>query len=102
MNSILGRPVDRFFRYEHGPWPSTRQRWLGEGFPPGCEFGEYFQMDPIERLRLNSGYCDSPYHPKFVERTIEETATYRVFVASKISQSNFIAVDPEEPQKVEA
>lgn len=80
LNSLLCRPVDRFFRHEHGPWPSTWERWLREGFPQGQSFNAEFGMDPVARFGIASGYTDSPYWPKFEERTLAETADQRTFV----------------------
>ena len=79
LSSLLCRPVDRFFRYEHGPWPTTRERWIKEGFPADANFEKHFEMDPLMRIGINSGYTDSPYHPKFSPRTVEETADCRVY-----------------------
>ena len=79
LRSIHGQPLDRFFRYEHGMWPSTRERWLGEGLPEevGCYpdqpgFVEYFQFDLFRRITINSGYVDSPYHPLFEHEMLDE------------------------------
>lgn len=72
-------PTDRRFRYEHGPWPSTQKRWEGEGYPRDAAFGRFFEMDPLVRISINSGYCDSPYCPKFEETTLEETADFRTY-----------------------
>ena len=72
LNTLKGLPIDRFFRYDHGPWPSTRERWLKEGYPADAVFGTYFDMDPMTRFAINSGYCDSPYHPKFDQETLSE------------------------------
>jgi len=89
LGSIRGEPIDRFFRYEHGMRPSTRLRWLGEGLPEevGCYpdqpgFNDYFEMDSITRIQINSGYCDSPYCPRFEVETIEETSEHRLFIDS--------------------
>jgi uroporphyrinogen decarboxylase len=78
LRSLRGGAVDRFFRYDHGPWPSTRQRWIGEGYPPDAEFGDYFRMDPLVRIMINSGYTDSPYYPAFEQTVLEETDEYRL------------------------
>jgi len=72
-------PTDRRFRYEHGPWPSTRERWEKEGYPRGANFSAYFAMDPLVRIMIQSGYCDSPYFPKFTETTLEETPDCRIY-----------------------
>lgn len=79
LAALRGAPVDRLFRYEHGPWPTTHQRWLGEGLPADVPMNEFFQMDALVRIMINSGYTESPYHPKFAETTLEETATHRVY-----------------------
>lgn len=82
IDSLRGGELDRFFRYEHGPWPTTRERWFAEGYPPEAEFGEFFAMDPLVRIRINSGYTDSPYYPPFHEVTLEETAEHRLYVGT--------------------
>lgn len=82
LATFRGAPLDRFFRYEHGPWPTTVQRWVEEGFPCDADFQRFFQMDPFERIAINSGYTDSPYQPRFEERILEQTAQYRVYVDS--------------------
>lgn len=78
--SLRGGVLDRFFRYEHGPWPTTRERWVQEGYPAEANFGDHFEMDPIARIAINSGYCASPYEPRFEETTVEEDEGYRVYV----------------------
>lgn len=79
LASLLGGGVDRFFRYEHGPWPSTRERWLAEGYPAAADFARHFGMDPLVRIMINSGYTDSPYQPRLLERRLEETAEFLVY-----------------------
>jgi hypothetical protein len=86
LSSILGGAVDRFVRYEHGMWPSTRELWLKQGLPAsvGCYpdspgFVEYFGFDPLLRIGVKSGYVESPYWPDFEKETIESTAEYDVF-----------------------
>jgi uroporphyrinogen decarboxylase len=87
LNSLSGRPIDRFFRYEHGCWPTTRERWIREGYPAeaGCYhddagFRQFFQMDPLARIKINSGYTDSPYQPKFERRIVEEDQQHVLYV----------------------
>jgi len=80
--SLCCQPVDRFFRYEHGPWPTTRERWIREGYPADAQFEICFEMDPLIRIGINSGYTNSPYHPHFEVKTSEETAEYRVYTDS--------------------
>jgi uroporphyrinogen-III decarboxylase len=87
VRSIRGGAIDRFFRYEHGMWPSTRDRWLKEGLPAsvGCYpdspgFTEHFGFDPVIRIGVRSGYTDSPYWPGFEKEIVESAAghvTYR-------------------------
>jgi hypothetical protein len=86
LRSVRGGAVDRFFRYEHGIWPSTRERWLGEGLPAsvGCYpdspgFTEHFGFDPVIRIGIRSGYTDSPYFPAFEKETLEEDAGHLVY-----------------------
>lgn len=82
LHSILGAPVDRFFRWELGAWPSTIERWRLEGYPADADFNTFFQMDPLARITRYSGYTDSPFYPPLAERTIEETDEYRLCVNS--------------------
>jgi uroporphyrinogen decarboxylase len=79
LTALHCEKTDRRVRYEHGPWPSTQERWRREGYPAGADFGRYFQMDPLVRIMIQSGFCDSPYFPKFEETTLEETAACRVY-----------------------
>jgi uroporphyrinogen-III decarboxylase len=80
LNSLCGGPLDRFFRYEHGPWGTTRQRWLAEGYPAEAAFAELFEMDPLVRIGINSGYTYSPFFPSFERKIVEETAEYVLYV----------------------
>lgn len=80
MASLNGGDLDRFFRYEHGPWPTTRERWVSEGLPRDADFATFFGMDPLVRIGIQSGYTGSPYFPPFEEQTIEETSEYRCYV----------------------
>ena len=80
LRSMTGGTIDRFFRYEHGPWPSTRARWIGEGYPADANFATHFGMDPLVRIPVNSGYTDSPYQPKFTETVLEARDGYRIYV----------------------
>jgi uroporphyrinogen decarboxylase len=100
LNSLLGGPVDRLFRYEHGYWPSTRQRWIGEGYPPDADFFQYFQMDPLIRFTINSGYTDSPYYPPLPEEVLEETDKHVIFrdnqgIVKKNLKANFDTSMPQ-------
>jgi len=77
LASLKGGRLDRFFRYEHGPWPTTRERWIREGYPDDADFRAYFGMDPLARIGINSGYCESPYEPKFEVTVVEEADGHR-------------------------
>lgn len=87
LTSLTGGRPERFFRYEHGAWPQTAERWRQEAGPGRSEglepyeFGSpYFKMDPFVRMKINSGFTDSPYYPKIAERTIELTKEHRIYV----------------------
>jgi hypothetical protein len=86
LNSIRGGRLDRFFRYELGIWPSTRELWLAQGLPPevGCYhdspgFAEHFGFDPVIRIGVKSGYTDSPWYPDFEKETLEEDEEHLTF-----------------------
>ena len=55
---------------------------MHEGYPGDAGFETYFGMDPLVRIGINSGYTNSPYHPKFETKTIEKTTEYRVYTDS--------------------
>lgn len=38
---------DRMPVLHWGEWPETRQRWLAEGLPPGCDIHEFLQAEPL-------------------------------------------------------
>ena len=100
LNSLLGGPIDRFFRLELGAWPSTVRRWKKEGLPHyvsdeellnaqlyamdlantehgerTVSFNEFFKNDTLYRLPVQGGYCDSPLFPKYVTEVLEEEET---------------------------
>ena len=89
--SLQCRPVDRFFRFEHGPWPTTRERWIKEGYPADADFLSYFQFDPLVSIGINSGYTNSPYHPKFKQETTEEKQTelMKIYMELKKAEGEF-------------
>jgi uroporphyrinogen-III decarboxylase len=89
LNSLLGGDIDRFFRYEFGPWPSTLELWKEEGLPHdtviegsrGTEeitFRSYFQFDELYRIPVDSGYTDSPFFPKFDEAILEKSMDHHI------------------------
>jgi uroporphyrinogen decarboxylase len=82
LATLRGDPLDRFFRYEHGPWPTTHERWLADGLPSNITWEQHCRMDPVARIMINSGYCDSPYHPKFEQITQQRTAEYHIYTDS--------------------
>lgn len=71
LATVKGGAVDRFFRYEHGPWPTTRCRWIDEGYPAKVDFREHFHMDPLVRLAINSGFTHTAYQPRFERRVLQ-------------------------------
>jgi hypothetical protein len=56
-------------------WPETLERWRQEGFPPDADPVEYFGLDPL--ACINDLFDPSLGLP---ERTLEQTAEYRVYV----------------------
>ena len=80
INTIEGKPIDRFVRTELGPWPSTLERWINEGLPTDQDFMEHFEMDPMMILPIKSGYTESPYLPTFEPEVLEETEEHVVRV----------------------
>ena len=95
--SLLGGKADRFFRFETGAWPSTIEKWKSEGLPnfvsseeklneqfyrsavkknssyeKEVTFNEFFHHDPLYRLPIKSGYCDSPLFPKYKDIILSE------------------------------
>jgi len=103
LNSLLGGDLDRFFRLELGAWPSTVRRWKTEGLPEyvsdeellnaqlyaldlanddtgerKMSFNEFFHNDPLYRLPVQGGYCDSPLFPKFENEVLDEEETKHI------------------------
>lgn len=71
-NSCLGGPVDRPFRFENGPWPTTLELWRGQGYPEGKEYAEVAGLDRLVRpLFDHFGFVQSPFFPKFREEMVE-------------------------------
>lgn len=54
------------------PWDGTIARWQKEGMPKDAEYTEYFGLDHMVLL-----FADNS--PRFEEKTIEETETYRIY-----------------------
>jgi len=70
------RRPDRFPLYEWlGYWKDTLDRWYGEGLPAGMTVEDYFDFDRIDSLPIDFGPI-----PRFVPKTLEEDARYRVAV----------------------
>ena len=78
LNSCLGEEIDRFFRYEHGPWPTTRKRWEAEGLPHNANLQAHFAFDEMLRLPVQSGYTHSPFWPPMERKVLEESETWIV------------------------
>lgn len=52
-----------------GPWSSTFERWVSEGYPRGVPLHEYFDYDHVESISIDT----SPRYPTSV---VEETDDY--------------------------
>jgi uroporphyrinogen decarboxylase len=77
---------ERFKRmYEHreadhipiidSPWGATIERWHGEGMPDDVSFADYFGLDRVASIWVDSS-------PRYEQRVIEETEDYRVTTTS--------------------
>lgn len=53
------------------PWPSTIERWHREGMPVGMDYIQYFGLDSVARIQVDSS-------PRYDEKTIEETDAYMI------------------------
>ena len=77
-NTLDGKTVDRFFRYELGAWPTTIKRWKSEGLPSDFDFNQHFCFDPFFRLPFNTGYTDSPIYPRFDKEIVEKGEDWEI------------------------
>jgi uroporphyrinogen decarboxylase len=70
------KDVDRPPFYEFlGFWVETVNRWRAEGLPAGVDVYDYFDFDKREIVPIDYGPI-----PRFIPRTLEEDAKYRVEV----------------------
>lgn len=69
--------VDRRPLHLVGPWPDTLQRWYREGLPRDTDLNAYFGLQPLSTINLSP---NMGVHPAFEQRTLEETATTRIFM----------------------
>lgn len=53
-------------------WKSTLERWHNEGMPDGVSYKDYFGLDQIANISVDTS-------PRFEERVIEETEEYKIF-----------------------
>lgn len=95
LNTVLGRKVDRFYRYEHGPWPSTQKAWESQGLPTGIDFNEYFEFDKLPRLPVRTGYVDSPFCPLMERKVIEKTLNWAIIKDSDGITKKVLNIDPD-------
>lgn len=76
---------ERFTRmYEHrdadripiidDPWDATIQRWESEGMPKGMSFVDYFGLDRVKMIFVDSS-------PRYEKRVIEETEEYVIYTS---------------------
>ena len=57
------------------PWEATIERWQAEGMPKGVDYLDYFDLDHISVIGVDSS-------PRFPVQTIEQTDEYRVHTTS--------------------
>ncbi len=53
------------------PWASTIERWHREGMPAGMDYIQYFGLDSVARIHVDSS-------PRYEVKTIEETDAYMI------------------------
>jgi uroporphyrinogen decarboxylase len=54
------------------PWNATLERWSREGMPEGIDFRDYFGLDKVAEIEVDSS-------PRYEERTIEENEEYKIY-----------------------
>jgi len=62
------READRVAMWDF-PWPGTLARWYREGLPAGVGYEEYFDVDSVGRIAVDSS-------PLYTERIVEESEKY--------------------------
>lgn len=67
------KDADRPPFWPDGFWNETIQRWEKEGLPQNVNPNDYFDMDRVEVIDVNLGFC-----PPYEEKIIEETSEYRI------------------------
>jgi len=74
LAALERRQPDRLPMCETAFWPETLQRWRREGFPADADPVDYFGLDRIACI-------NDLFDPSFglPERTLEQTADYRVY-----------------------
>ncbi len=75
LAALNRRPVDRLPMCETAFWPETLDRWRQEGFPAEANPIDYFGLDRLACI-------NDLFDPSFglPERTLEESADYRIHV----------------------
>ncbi|HUT73475.1 MAG TPA: uroporphyrinogen decarboxylase family protein [Armatimonadota bacterium] len=74
LTAVLARRLpDRVPMVDIAFWPQTLERWRREGLPADVEPGAYFGLDEMSGVGLDCSL-------QLPERTLEETADYRIVV----------------------
>lgn len=55
-----------------GPWKTTIERWHREGMPQDTNFVDFFDIDRVQRIKIDNS-------PQYETRTVEETETYKIY-----------------------
>lgn len=71
--------IGRMFRHEDAdrvpitdsPWASTIERWHREGMPAGVDWREYFDVDRVEQIAVDTS-------PRYPRKVIEQTDEYEI------------------------
>ena len=57
------------------PWEATIERWQREGMPAETHFVDYFGLDHVAMLHVDSS-------PRYEQRVLEETAEHKVYTSA--------------------
>jgi Uroporphyrinogen-III decarboxylase len=78
--------TDRPFRWESPAiWPSAVKNWYREGLPENITYSEifdYFNMDKLEWIPFEGGWCGDPFYPMFEKKVVNDDGEHLVIADS--------------------